>query len=865
MRQLIFIFIFTLSANVYAQVEENEQGVTHIKRDSYDLMDAEPELKVPSDEVRVITNMNDGKMSFSMGDDSKKGLYDWIGFTNENKFYIVKKGNRYGIANKKAEITVNIQYDSIGEDYFNKTGFIAKQDGKYGIISGIGEIIIPIRYNKIIASNQYNTMVINGANSTELISNKQQNSLRKNIDYAAFYSNLTIIKSEGKFGIIQNEIIVPFEYDSIYIPIRDPMLVPIGDSYNRRSNNNQPVPNPLIITSQNVTCLAIQKNNRVGLVNSEGEVIYTANNDVVYNNEMNGYCSVKNQNLYGIYFIKSKDKKRTAIEFDRISTDGYGAIMASKNQKMGIFSVEGNQITPFEYDNEFIMRFSGVGYLISKDKKRGVIDLQGKVILPPKYDEVSTISFNGRDGFKVKINEKYGIVSREGKVVIPVEFEYINDLMDNYLIVQYQNKVGLYDRKGNKILPAKYKHIWHTPTPETKVLLLIEQDGSFNFLDVNNKIIFLESVIDYGYVLDQDLLKQPEGLMGLLYVKSKSGKYGLFNEITGKLCVPMVYDKITQYVNIKESHCYFSVCKGKAYGLINEKNQVIIPLKYDAMNLTLAPLTSAFDEVIESQTNDNDFQIVVAKDKKYGTVNLKDKVVIPFQYSFLKRISSSGLFKAKTGNKYQIINKYGKPITKSTFDEVANFEFVYNNYRDEYVEQALTFSKGKMRVIDDKGNFITDEIAMQPHNGYATFDELKSALIKALNSKNDSLFLEFVEKIAPSEHILYVLNRKPESFSVNLEYVEINDVKLRYLVDLIRFKVNDWNADTSYGYPGYNRSSLNVVDYTQFSERYGFVTNLRVTDHAYGDGFMENLLRNAIRVNGYWISTYFMNRRFNRY
>ena len=244
-----------------------------------------------------------------------------------------------------------------------------------------------------------------------------------------------------------------------------------------------------------------------------------------------------------------------------------------------------------------------------------------------------------------------------------------------------------------------------------------------------------------------------------------------------------------------------------------------------------------------------------------GDHNLKDEVVIPFQYSFLQRISYSGLFKAKTGKQYQIIDKDGEPISKNSFDEDTNFERVDNNYSKDYIFQGLTFSNGKMRVIDSKGNLISSEKPMHPHNGYETFDELKFALIKALDSNDDVLLKEFVDKIAPSEHILYYL--KQNLFDKSTLYVNIDYIKEKYLRDLLTFKHSEWKTDTNFGIT-YNRSSLNVVDYTKYSERYGIVTNTRTSDHAYGDTrFMEKLLRNAVKVNGYWISTYFMTRGFD--
>lgn len=860
MKLLLFVFVVTICTNTYAQVLEEESREVDIRLSSdtnYEII-----YEAKADEVRGISSENDGTMCFVMGDNTKKGLYNQITVANNTRTYIVKKGDLYGLVNNKAEIIVDITYDSIFSNYYTHgIGFVVKQHGKYGKITSSGEIIIAIAYTKIIAGDQNITLVENNTNNTELIINHQQKSLLKNIEYAELYQNLTILKSEGKFGILKKDVlIVPFEYDSIFLPIQDPGNSWIGNM--TKKPKNWKTPNPLVKTYQNVSCLTIQKGTKFGLVNSEGELIYTAENDAAYTAENLGYYSVKKGTLYGIYFFTGKTKKRTAVEFDRIYTDGYGAIMASKNNKMGIFNLEGEQITPFVYDNDYIAQFSGIGYRVTKNKKRGVIDKLGNEIIPPIYDDVS-ISFNlSDDGFKVKTDNTYGIINKDGKVIVPVKFAHISSIRKDYIVVTPQGKMGMYDKNGNNLVPAKYKNIKQTATYNSTIVVLEDMNGSFNFLNKTTKISLPERVIEYGYVMDESKLKSPIGLMGLLYLKSKNGKIGLLNELNGTLDVPMIYDEIIQYTELTEGHLCFSVRKGKNYGLINEKNEVLIPIIYSAISLTLATSTADLSNNPESQPTPNDFQVVVAKGNKYGTVNLKNEVVIPLQYSYLQRISYSGLFKAKTENIYQIIDKHGKPICKNTFDEVANFEQIDIRYSQDDVLQALTFSNGKMLVINSKGNFISDEKPMQPHNGYETFDELKFALISALESKEDSLLKVFVAKITPSEHIMYFLNQRPNLFGRSTIYADINNIKKRYLHVLLKFKEREWNADKRFGYPGYNRASLYVDDYTKYSNSEEIVTNIRTTDHAFGDPLLEKILRDAIKINGYWISTYFMKSSF---
>jgi len=842
---LFILFGVPVSAQVIEVEERSDYPVEAVAEPDYD------RIKTTG------TYREKGKSGFVSPDNVRQqALYDDIRWASEG--FIVKQNNLYGIANKKGELISKIEFDSIGSDSYNKgVGYVVKQKGKYGKISETGMLLLPIKYPKIIAGNLHVTLVKNKKNETQLVFNKQNKLFSKKIEYAALYQNLAIVKADGKFGVLKNETIIPFEYDSIFIPRSNSNY----NSYN--SNKSKPkikTPNPQLQPSLIISYLTLEKNNKFGLVNSDGAIIYPADNDAVTNADSYGYYSVKKGNLYGIYFSKSADGKKTNIEFDRIFTDGYGAIMASKNQKAGIFNLKGEQIAPFEYDNDFIAQYSSIGYRVAKDKKRGILDKQGNVIVPPIYDDIDTFSLGNRDFLNVKKDEKHGVINLKGEIIIPVVFEWIGEENNMFKVMTAEpnRKFGLYDKNGKAVVPTEYQWITNSVSQFSKITILKIADDQYNFLNQQNEFIFTENISDYGYILDEHKLKNPfaSGRGDIrIFVKSKSGKYGLFNETSQKLVAPMVYDEILQFFESR-IHLYYSVRKGKKFGLINEEGKEIIPVQYNAISID-------FTDFDAEDTHDENYRIVVAKGTKMGTVNLKNETKIPFEYTHLQRLSGwQELYKAKKGAKYQIIDKNGKTITPSFFDEVANFEYT-DSPNGNRISQALTFSNGKMRVIDSKGNFITSEVPMLPHKGYTTFDELKFALVKALDSKDDVLLKEFVTKIAPSEHILYYL--KQNIFDKSSLYPNPAFIQEKYLTDLKKFKYQEWHADKRYGYNGYNHKSLtDINDYTIYDN--GMVTNKRTEDWAYGDTrFMEKLLRNAIKINGYWISTYFMKRGFDRY
>lgn len=130
-----------------------------------------------------------------------------------------------------------------------------------------------------------------------------------------------------------------------------------------------------------------------------------------------------------------------------------------------------------------------------------------------------------------------------------------------------------------------------------------------------------------------------------------------------------------------------------------------------------------------------------------------------------------------------------------------------------------------------------------------------------VDSQDETLLKDFAAKIAPSEHILFYLKENILS-NESLQYTNVNSIRGTYFNNLLKFKLSYWNQNSGHAY---NRASLTrVTDYTLYKKDY--VTNQRSTDHAFGDTrFMEKVLRNSFKINGYWISSFFMLRNFDRF
>ncbi|PZX38110.1 WG repeat protein [Nonlabens dokdonensis] len=843
MKSFILILVTLLSYNCYSQ----DPGL-EIEINEMELMEEIGMEEVPLSEMKDKASYftKGGKYGFVYPEGVfQDPIYDKISFGKET--YIVKKGEKYGLTDLKGKEISKIEFDSIGGLY---NGFIMKKNGHYGTFTIAGEPILPIQYKKILAFNKQMTFIKNNKNKIQLIFNKSLKIFKEDIEYVELYGNLAIMKSNGNYGVIKEQQVLPFVYDSIsYGVSKSPAAL-------RRMRKNKSYIFDQFNLRKNIKELILYKDDKKGIADDMGKIIYPPENDEISMRTSYKYYLVKKGTLNSIYFPISK--KKTAFNIQRAYADGVGYVMAVKNGKTGVYDLQGNLIIPFLYDSSSSIRqvSSGLGFKVSKDKKEGIVDKEGNVLVPAIYDEVGSFyDSNFRDYVPVQSNGKTGVVSLDGKLIIPIEYEWIgveNDFF-NVMTSKPERKFGIYDRLGELIVPVKYQFIAHTDTRNSSLTVLKSGDKSFNFLNEEKELIFKNIITTYGYVLKEDRLFNPLNSNGIsqLYVQNNKGKYGLLNEFTGNLDVAIKYDSIIQKFETVD-HTYYSIKKGKKYGLINDANEIILPFKYKDIDLDFIsanPINGKGDK----------FSIVVRKGKKYGAVNLKNEVVIPFQYDYLKRLSYHKLFKAQKNEAYEIIGVNNEPIVKEKFDEIANFEIMETSYySDKTTYRALTFKDGKMRVITNDGKFISNPVTMELHHGYTTFNELKETLVKALNSPENVLLKEFVDKIAPSQHILFYLKKNIFN-DQSLSFTNIDYIKEKYLKELLRFKYSYWKPENG---NGYNKSSLNKVnDYTIYNSN--IVTNKRYIDHAFGNTkYMEKFLRNSIKVNGYWISTYFMKRGF---
>lgn len=801
-------------------------------------------------------------------------IYEYI---NYSKFgFIVKKDGKYGITDPKAQFKSKIEFDSIGMGFSGREDlYIVKKKGKYGLMDSLGNLSGKLNYDHIKyqrngeyyltqRKNQFGAIRYDGKTLMEpkfnniafcssnfpiaFIKNEEGKlnmlDLQKKhlnpmaIDLAILYKNLIVVKENGKYGAF---FVDSLGYTANKLPIVYDKITP-STPFMRKSEGSSEVLAEHI--AQNAYEIIVEKDKKFSLVNNEAKPIVAEDFDLITAHPLSGggyYYKLKQGNKYGAYFPKTK--KMMPVEMDYIKEGFKDAVIVKKGQTYGVYSTNAELVIPIEYHNIETRLF---GYSVIKGRKAGLFNAQGKLLVPAEFEGVSSFYDKENDEyFKVVNNELTGVYRVGSGLVIPVEYDFVIGFADNFLVSTKgePRKQGILDKNGKVIIPVENSWI-HPSLDRERSLVIVERVvGENYFYNLKLQKIINEPVSEFNFLYDtNNLIFIPEyNERGYLYVKNKNGKVGLLNIRNQKLDIPFEYDAILQKFECSQT-TYLLATKGGKYGVVNEKNQIVIPFQYDYMNLDLM-----LEQISDDPNHKVDYRFVAVRNGKFGVVNMENKATVPFEYKQLERVAHSDLFKARKDNSYMLINADNVALNKGPFDEIGQFEFIDDRRGGR--SEGMTFQNGEMRLISTKGEFISRPIKMNPVKGFKTFKELKGALIAALDSKDDQALKTFAVKVSPSAQALYYFQgtRVAQKF----QHLNIDQVIEQTFQELIHFKAQTWND------PKFDRSILKGnTDYTRYDE--GIVSSYDAVFNRYSqERFLERLLGECVKINGNWISTYF--------
>jgi len=400
--------------------------------------------------------------------------------------------------------------------------------------------------------------------------------------------NMILAKKNGKWGFINinEDIIIPFDYDDIGI------------------------------FSDNGIAPAKKEGKSGGLNRSGKDIIPFIFEELDYFYKSN-LAVVKKNGKYG--FINGNGKIIIPLQYDNANqTMSDNVVIASQNGKWAFFNNQGKQLTDFLYDE---VKTDFVNIENNKDNtyfKGGVAIVMQKNIphfLDRNLKEIKTAeiydnaeSFTDKGFSIVEKNGKFGLISKDGKVVLPVIYSSIEHPQ------QYSNKIEIF---------------------------AVKKKNKFQIFNADLKPITNSDFTEYSWIK----FKQNNNTIDALLLRNQKEKNGIIDITNGDNLIPFQYDELNPI-----DYETFIVKKADLFGVINNENKIVVPINYTEIYRTDEHflvknlkenilLDKKFHSVLKNKYQDlepifydQDNKYIAKKNGKYGIIDLKEEIIIPFKY-----------------------------------------------------------------------------------------------------------------------------------------------------------------------------------------------------------------------------------------
>jgi len=436
----------------------------------------------------------------------------------------------------------------------------------------------------------------------------------------------------------------------------------------------------------------------------------------------NGLSVINYKGKYG--FIDRNGKIEIPCIFEKVNYFYNDKAVVSFEGNYFVINLNGDFIKKLEYDDiRYISEKNNWLAAFRKGEKWGFIDTNFVEVIPAKYDRVNNFS----NGFAIVTNfNKKGFINTNGKEIISPKYNILSDFDQGRAFFSGDTS-GYIDNQGNEILYGNFKI-------ETKNIFLIKDlnNGFLSLIDSNGIIVFTSRTHSYSnfyqclfnqlvgekmkkrFFSDKTKISQINGKYEIFEVK-ENGYYGIFDTL-GNQVIPCIYSNILDWYG-----GYYTVKSTNKYGLYFNEHQILDTI-YDYLAL-------------------NKYTIIARKNNKYGFINYKGEIVIPFEYDQNSRECNEGMILVHKKNiSYQndtidligyynilgemvtpLIYKDGKEFKEGLAPVKGNDKWGFINYQGiviipfeydtvSYFENNISIVRqnGKYGAIDISGNKITE-------------------------------------------------------------------------------------------------------------------------------------------------------------
>lgn len=481
----------------------------------------------------------------------------------KNSYLPYKSYNKWGFINKKGEIIIPAQYDTV--HYFINGLACVKQNTKWGCIDLYNKVVVPFREAKQISSFTQNTQYV-------LLDTREEN-----------LPALALTDTLGK-------ILSPFCYSDILFQKNEIYLKKDGYWYKWKNQE-------LTLTTQPVRKDTIPYNSspKYEITRTENGLKWVLKNftdEITFDTYLQaklwldslqkkqGTNTIKQYNTVtyhqGIGIIKVKDKLgcidsmgNLIVEpkYDEITPFQNGFATVRMGNLWGIINKKGKEIIPCMYDLLGVPSERRVEF--KKNDKIGFLNLDGKIVIKPEYDRATPFSEGKAAVFKQGL---WGYIDTLGNVIIPFAYTNAKTFRDSLAPVQKDfRKYGYINLKNQSVIDFKFDDA----ESFFESIAFVNYDN--NWVEINKKG---EIQRQNGFYVNNNIIPPIEPI--------KIGAKWAFMDTQKRLAYPPQFDLVRHYwgdltelIRVPES-----TTRIRLYGILNKRSGQII-LKPDCEDIRL--------------------------------------------------------------------------------------------------------------------------------------------------------------------------------------------------------------------------------------------------------------------------------------
>ena len=277
-------------------------------------------------------------------------------------------------------------------------------------------------------------------------------------------------------------------------------------------------------------------------------------------------------------------KIKIPAKFDTVSFFDYNvfykgdhviAIVQLNGKPMAI-TEKGTVIVPPKYDFIRVMQqFAEFTFFVSSNGKFGVYK-KGKELFPPIYDYMDVTSYGH---FKVHKDNKWGLINDAGKIVIPIAYDDLRER--NVIEPGLVNWEAIEWGKDGKLITVKTTNL-QLERPDLRGPEALQEVPAYLAPEELNKAV---DAAKKEFDLDSLHLDNYTGIV------FKGKQRGIFLPVEAKkvylFSTPYTVHGIKYFPSYdrgylkKNSAAYITAVIDGKYGMINEKEEIVLPFEYD--------------------------------------------------------------------------------------------------------------------------------------------------------------------------------------------------------------------------------------------------------------------------------------------